>query len=97
MLSGRGSTGSRPFRYHASWGTWLGEEARDGTHGGNRCCGSRGGITRTAASVELDSLCEAELLRVRDYERRNKNRETLLEQIERCACRVHVHVQRQPL
>jgi hypothetical protein len=54
-----------------------------------------GGITRTAASVELDILSEAELVRVRDYERRNKNRETLLEQIERCACRVHV--QRQPL
>jgi hypothetical protein len=43
--------------------------------------GSRGCITRTAASVELDSLSEAEFVRVRDYERRDKNRETLLEQI----------------
>ena len=76
MLSGRVPVGTRPFRYHASWG-------------------NVGGITRTAASVELDILSEAELVRVRDYERRNKNRETLLEQIERCACRVHV--QRQPL
>jgi hypothetical protein len=31
----------------------------------------------------LDGLSEAELVRVRDYERRNKNRETLLAQIER--------------
>jgi len=45
----------------------------------------------------LDSLSETELVRVRDYERRNKNWETLFEQIERCACRVRVYVQRQPL
>ena len=44
---------------------------------------------------QLDCLSEAELVRVSNYERRNKNRETLLEQIERCACRVRE--QRQPL
>jgi hypothetical protein len=31
----------------------------------------------------LDDLSDAELVRVRDYERRNKNRETLLAQVER--------------
>ena len=42
--------------------------------------------------VELDGLSEAEIVRVGNYERCNKNRETLLEQIEPRAC----HVQRQP-
>jgi hypothetical protein len=42
--------------------------------------------------VELDGLSEAEIVRVGNYERCNKNRETLLEQIEPRACRV----QRQP-
>jgi hypothetical protein len=42
-----------------------------------------GGITRTAASVELDILSEAELVRVRDYEERTKNRDTILEQLDR--------------
>jgi hypothetical protein len=45
--------------------------------------GSRGCITRTAASVELDILSEAELVRVRDYEERTKNRDTILEQLDR--------------
>jgi hypothetical protein len=31
----------------------------------------------------LDDLSDTELMRVRDYERRNKNRETLLAQVER--------------
>jgi hypothetical protein len=34
-------------------------------------------------SGRLDSLSEEELKRVRDYERRNKNRETLIEQLDR--------------
>ena len=42
--------------------------------------------------VELDGLSEAEIVRVGNYERRNKYRETLLEHIEPRACRV----QRQP-
>src|SRR5215203_5625749 len=42
--------------------------------------------------VELDGLSEAQIVRVGNYERCNKNRETLLEQIEPRACRV----QRQP-
>ena len=42
--------------------------------------------------VELDGLSEAEIVRVSNYERCNKNRETLLGQIEPRAFRV----QRQP-
>ena len=34
-------------------------------------------------SGRLDSLTEEELKRVRDYEKRNKNRDTLIEQLDR--------------
>jgi hypothetical protein len=34
-------------------------------------------------SGRLDGLSEEELKRVRDYERRNKNRDTLIEQLDR--------------
>ena len=34
-------------------------------------------------SGRLDSLSEEELERVRDYERRNKNRDSLIEQLDR--------------
>jgi hypothetical protein len=36
-----------------------------------------------AISGRLDSLSEEELRRIRDYEKRNKNRETLIEWLDR--------------
>jgi hypothetical protein len=52
-VSGRDSTGSRSMRYHAWWGTWLGEEVSDGTHADNRGGGNRGGVAPTAPPLRL--------------------------------------------
>jgi len=40
-------------------------------------------LTVEEVSVRLDSLSAEELREVRDYEERNKNRETILEQLDR--------------
>jgi hypothetical protein len=57
--------------------------ATAGTVNGGLPIGGYDELNVAEISDRLDSLSEEELKKVRDYEKRNKNRDTLIEQLDR--------------